>query len=299
MQVADEQAPPPIEDLEEGAYCVDRSRRILAWNAAAERITGFARHEAMGVRCWHNLLRHTDVQGRQLCHGLCPLVAAMDDGAPREAHVYLQHRDGHRLAVEVRARPLLDAGGAVVGAVETFWPVESVEPPAEHPAPAPDRDALTGLIGPETALLRIERWLAALGRGGPAFGVVLLRIDARERVIRRFGPAAYEAIVRAVAATLGRAIHPGDAAARVAEDSFLVLVPDVSTRDVLAQAHRLRFLIEQTLVVRAHRLVHVGVYAGAAVGQPGDTPHSLLRRAGESADSGPGAADGPTPPRPA
>lgn len=271
-----------IDGLEEGAYCVDRTRRILAWNAAAEQITGYAKEEAMGTRCWNNLLRHVDDQGRQLCRGLCPLVATMEDGVPREASVYLHHRAGHRLAVRILTRPILNEASAIVGAVETFQPIERAELPDEHPAHPADRDQLTGLPGRETALLRLDRWLAALGRGGHEFGVVLLRIDARQRVAERFGPETYEAIVRAVAATITHAIHAGDAVARVAEDSFLVLIPDSRTRDVVAQAHRLRFLVEQTFLVRAHRLVRVGVCAGATVGEADDTPERLIERASQS-----------------
>lgn len=282
MPVVEEPATwiPAVEGLAEGAYCVDRSRRILAWNAAAEQITGYQRDEALGKGCWHNLLRHVDDQGRQLCRGWCPLLATMDDGEPREACVYLHHKDGHRLAVRVRATPLRDDGGVVVGALETFLPVARRAPPEEPHQPAVDRDQLTGLPGRETALRRLERWSAALERGSRKFGVVLLRIDPRERVVARFGPEAYEAIVRAVAATITHAMHTGDAAARVAEDTFLVLVRDASTRDVAAQAHRLRFLVEQTFLVRGHRLVRMGVRAGAVVGQPGESANGLVARAG-------------------
>lgn len=272
-------APPCVEKLEQGAYCVDRSRRIVAWNTAAERITGYAEAEALGKRCWHNLLRHIDDHGRQLCRGWCPLVATMDDGRPREAEVYLHHKDGHRLAVQIQARPILDEDGEVVGALETFHPIGRPALPEELTSGAADRDQLTGLPGRETALLRLNRWLTALRRGGRQFGLVLLRIDARERVEARFGPENYEAIVRAVAATIGHAVRLGDDIARVAEDSFLVLVPDTSTRDVAAQAQRLRFLVEQTFLVRSHRLVRVGVTAGAAVGQPEDTAIGLIERA--------------------
>jgi diguanylate cyclase (GGDEF)-like protein/PAS domain S-box-containing protein len=271
---------PPIENLEDGAYCVDRSRRILAWNAAAERITGYTSAEALGYRCWHNLLRHVDDRGRQLCRGWCPLVATMDDGKPREAEVYLHHKDGHRVAVWVQARPILDDEGAVVGALELFHTVAHPEAPDEAPAIPADRDPLTGLPGRETAFLRLDRWLAALRRGGRRFGIVLLRIDARERVADRFGPETYEAIVRAVAATISHAVRAGDVAARASEDTFLVLVPDASTRDIAAQAQRLRFLVEQTFLVRSHRLVRVDVQAGAAIGQPDDTPGCMIERAG-------------------
>jgi len=44
----------------------------------------------------------------------------MRDGQPREAAVYLRHRAGHRVPVYVRAIPLRDPVGAIVGAAEIF-----------------------------------------------------------------------------------------------------------------------------------------------------------------------------------
>jgi diguanylate cyclase (GGDEF)-like protein/PAS domain S-box-containing protein len=270
-----------IAGAEGAAYCVDRTRRITAWNAAATDLTGYEEHEALGKRCWHNLLRHVDDRGHQLCRGLCPLVAAMEDGRPRHAGVYLHHKDGHRVPVQIAAQPILDVSGALVGAVETFHAFGRPQPPDELPVPVGDRDQLTGLPGLTTARLRLERWLAALRNGGHQFGLVRLGIDPRDQIVARFGVEAYDAIVRAVAATVAHAVRSGDVALRTAEDTFLVLVPDSSTRDIVAQANRLRFLIEQTFLVRGHRLVRVHVQAEAALGQPDDTPERLLARAGD------------------
>lgn len=55
-----------------------------------------------------------------MCFGACPLVPAMRSGEPAEEELYLRHRDGHRVPVLVRAVPIRDPDGAVVGAVEKY-----------------------------------------------------------------------------------------------------------------------------------------------------------------------------------
>jgi len=52
-----------LNELPDGAYCVDRDRRIAYWNPASERLTGFTRGEVEGKCCGDNILTHMDVEG--------------------------------------------------------------------------------------------------------------------------------------------------------------------------------------------------------------------------------------------
>ncbi|HRX25664.1 MAG TPA: PAS domain-containing protein, partial [Aminivibrio sp.] len=83
-----------LDALKEGAYFVDRERRITYWNKAAERLTGFRSEEVVGHRCSENILVHVDCQGKNLCKAGCPLLATMEDTLTREAEVFFHHRRG-------------------------------------------------------------------------------------------------------------------------------------------------------------------------------------------------------------
>lgn len=274
-------APELLEGLEDGAYLVDRSRRILAWNAVAEQLTGYCADEAVGNRCWHNLLRHVDDHGRQLCRGWCPLIATMQDGVPRDARVYLHHRDGHRVPVQVHAQPIRSDEGEIVGAIETFTAIYTQDDSLGQ-APEHVDDHITGTTGLSLMAVRIDRWLDALRRGGRAFGVVRLQIDARERVGTAFDLETSEAIIKAVGATLHHAVRSGDVSARIGDEEFLVLLPDCDQVALQEQGKRLRFLVEQTFLVKNRRLVRVHVRAGAALGHAEDSVEELLARAAEN-----------------
>ena len=95
-----------LDQISDGVYFVTLDRRITYWNGGAERITGYAADEVLGRSCSEGILRHVDDAGRQLCLDGCPLAAVMKDGKPREAHVYLHHKDGHRVPVTVRGQAL-------------------------------------------------------------------------------------------------------------------------------------------------------------------------------------------------
>lgn len=109
-----------LDEVAEGVYFTDRQRRITFWNKAAERISGFSRTEVLGRRCLENILIHVDDRGRSMCMGLCPLANTLKDGQPRRAAIYLHHKNGHRVPVQVRIFPLRDEKQREIGAVELF-----------------------------------------------------------------------------------------------------------------------------------------------------------------------------------
>ena len=111
-----------LDQISDGVYFVTRDRRITYWNGGAERITGFIAEEVLGDSCSEGMLCHIDDTGRLLCLHGCPLAAVMTDGKPREALVYLHHKDGHRVPVPVRGSALRNRAGAIVGSVEAFHP---------------------------------------------------------------------------------------------------------------------------------------------------------------------------------
>src|SRR5579864_8547580 len=102
-----------LDQLEAGIYIVDQDRRILYWNAAAERISGYLAHEVSQNFCHGDLLLHCDSDGTVLCGKGCPLSLVMQDGKPRECTIFLRHRYGHRVPVQVRSRAIYDADGVV------------------------------------------------------------------------------------------------------------------------------------------------------------------------------------------
>ena len=69
-----------LDELHDGVYFADTDRRILYWNTAAERLSGYAAADVVGSLCHDNILDHTDSAGCHLCRERCPLVAAIETG---------------------------------------------------------------------------------------------------------------------------------------------------------------------------------------------------------------------------
>jgi PAS domain S-box-containing protein len=109
--------------LADGVYVTDTERRILFWNEAAGRITGWTADEILGRTCYDNVLVHVDHDGHRLCGAEhCPLHRAIVTGetSGEPLLVFAQHRDGHRVPVEVAVAPIRDQQGDVIGGIESF-----------------------------------------------------------------------------------------------------------------------------------------------------------------------------------
>jgi diguanylate cyclase (GGDEF)-like protein/PAS domain S-box-containing protein len=266
--------------VSDGVYVTDRGRRVTAWNAAAERITGYRAEEAVGRRCRDGLLCHVDAAGNSLCHGLCPLAGTMRDGAPREALVWLRHAAGHRVAVEVRVQPVRDADGRVVGGLEVFREARGAEPAAEQISELRAlalTDPLTGLANRRAGEVEIARRLAVLRAAGEPFGLLIADVDDFKPVNDRFGHAAGDAALRVVGRTLRQACRTSDTPVRWGGDEFVVLVAgDGPALDEVAG--RIGALVPCARV-RPHDGLRLGVSVGAAAALPRDDAAALVDRA--------------------
>lgn len=112
-----------LNSLCDGAYITDTERRIVFWNQAAERITGWSAAEVVGQSCFSNILAHLDKDGNPLCgKENCPLhrsiVTRRSSDAPQL--VFAKTKAGTRVPVEVTVSPLVDGEGRVIGGVEMF-----------------------------------------------------------------------------------------------------------------------------------------------------------------------------------
>ena len=112
-----------MSSLSDGVYVCDLDRRITFWNESAERITGWAAGDVIGSRCFDDILCHVDKDGHRLCgEEYCPLHRAMVTGTGTRAPllVYALGKDGRRVPMMVNVAPIRDAGGRIIGGVETF-----------------------------------------------------------------------------------------------------------------------------------------------------------------------------------
>jgi PAS domain S-box-containing protein len=103
-----------FDNVPDGIFTVDQDGHITSFNRAAERITGWAREEAIGNPC-------ARVFRANHCEHSCFLRRSIDHGEEhRDEEVLIRRKDGREVLVSVTTASLEDGGGSVVGGVEMF-----------------------------------------------------------------------------------------------------------------------------------------------------------------------------------
>lgn len=280
--LSDEMRVAVLENLSDGVYFVDRSRRILYWNKGAERITGFSAGEVVGHRCKDGILNHCDEAGTLLCGDGCPLLATIHDGQPREVRVFLHHKSGRLRPVCVRASALHDATGKVIGGVEVFHDDSALVDSrrrAEDLERASLLDPLTGAGNRRLGEATLAGWVDQYRRFERPFGLLFLDIDRFKAVNDRFGHDIGDQALQIVTGTIANVSCHGDEVIRWGGDEFVVLLGDADACSLRAVAERLRMAVKQSRLFAGQRRVPLSVSMGGTLVAPGDTIELMLARA--------------------
>ncbi|MBI5488744.1 MAG: sensor domain-containing diguanylate cyclase [Deltaproteobacteria bacterium] len=273
-----------LDHLEDGVYVTDAARRVVFWNKAAERITGYRADEVVGLSCSQDILVHVDEHGAQLCGGPCPLAAALSSGDPHEQDVFLHHHDGHRVPVRVQVQPLRDDADRVVGALEVFRDntnrLTELRKIEELKAFA-YLDPVTGVGNRRYSELTLQARLDELRRYGWSFAVLFIDVDNFKTINDDFGHEVGDRVVRMVGRTLAGSLRTFDFLGRWGGDEFIAVVPMQLDSMLPPLADRCRALAEQSSLQAGGRTMHLTVSIGATMARASDTPEVLIARVDE------------------
>lgn len=273
-----------INSLDNGVYLVNRNRRVVYWNQSSERLSGFSADEIMGHWCGDGFLEHVDFEGRMLCGDGCPLKATMEDGRPREADVFMKHKDGHRVPVRVRANPVYDRTGYLIGAVETFYDITPDVEARQHIkelAAAAATDPLTGLTNRRMAEQVIEDACSQWNRYRMTFAILFVDMDELKKINDTLGHNAGDAAIRTVGRTLRSLFRDDDLVARWGGDEFIVLVKDIDQPLLEKIIAKTETGVGAAELPKEYYWGRLSVSIGGTLVKEGDTPESIIARADE------------------
>ncbi len=270
-----------LDRLRDGVYILDQQRRIRYWSAGAERITAYSAAEVLGFSCADGILAHVDAQGRRLCTEACPLAAVMMDGQPREAEVYLRHKEGHRIPVRVYGEAIRDWQGRIIGAFETFSDASETVAATERIRRLEAQaylDPLTGLPNRRCFDDLLDIRFAEMSRGMLGFGLILSDVDHFKQFNDQYGHETGDVVLKAIARTIAHSCRGYDLVARWGGEEFAVLLGQGTADHAEAVAERLRVLVELSELDIGGQKLRVTISIGATIARADDDPASLFAR---------------------
>jgi diguanylate cyclase (GGDEF)-like protein/PAS domain S-box-containing protein len=269
-----------LDNLYDGIYFVDVERRILFWNKGAERISGFRSDEVVGRFCYGHLYDFREGQSCQECRERCPIMRAIGHGESINDRVYLRHKDGRRIAVDIHVMPIRSESGEIQGGVEVFRDASAavaLEMAYGRLRDLAEKDPLTDLANRRNIDTFLLAQLDLLGRTGIGFSVIMADLDHFKRVNDTWGHEMGDTALVSFSDRLRCLCRPTDVVGRIGGEEFLVVLPGTGLPEAIEVAERMRLVTPEATPQGLDGFL-LSASFGVAEAQPHDTPASLLRR---------------------
>ena len=268
-----------LESVADAVITTDAAGRIEYLNPVATVQTGWRLSEVRG-RLYGEVLQRRDVDsGAELPD---PVALCLHQRQrPVLPHTVILHdRHGGAHPIHESVAPMVDAAGALIGAVATFQDVTQAHALAVRLAHQAQHDGLTGL--PNRLLLqdRLQQCLQLARRNGSLFALLFMDLDHFKRVNDELGHAVGDELLRQVAQRILATLRASDTACRLGGDEFVVLLPQIERHDDAAAAAR-HVLVE---VLRPYHIDRHTLQASFSIGvavfpDDGEDEEQLMRHA--------------------
>ena len=271
-----------MDNLVEGVYVIDTEKRIVYWNEAAAKITGYLRTQVLGGRCGHAMLGHTDIRGVPLCDGQCPMEMALG-GRRTEVEVMVFNSAGEPIPVLMETMPVRNAHGRIVGAAQVFRDHSRFHETAERLIQmkhAAMEDPVTHVGNRRRIQGVLEARLREFDRYGMQVGIIFADINDFKRINDTWGHETGDRVLEAVARVFRQTIRRVDTLGRWGGDEFVCVIPHAVCDEIESMADRLRMNVRRLVITLDDKSrFRPSLSVGTAVVRPGDTPETLVGRA--------------------
>ncbi|SHH48120.1 diguanylate cyclase [Thermosipho atlanticus] len=269
--------------ISDGVYLVDTNRKILYWNKRAEEITGYQSKEVVGKYCFNDDLRHIDESGMQLCDKDCPLVIAIKENKYVEKHVFLHHRNGYRVPVNLKTFPVIDDMEKVIGAICVFNSAieqTSLRRELEECKEQSYVDDLTGVFNRKGLEFFLNKKIKEVKRYKRKICVLFLDLDDFKVINDVHGHCMGDKVLKIIAESLKNNLRADDIVARFGGDEFVVISEINDKFSIEFLARKIKMLVEYSFFkTESGDVIKTSASIGGTMIKEDDTVQSILRRA--------------------
>ncbi|HZX79818.1 MAG TPA: EAL domain-containing protein [Lysobacter sp.] len=201
---------------------VDPDGRVRLWSIGAERLLGY-RGDDMTGRPLSTLLTAEDRADGAFD---AAVDAALRDGRALDIR-RLVRADGSTLWADCSFSPIRDGDGRLAGVISVCRDATARKRDEETMLHLARIDPLTGLAARSAFDEKLADCAEAALRAHRSMALHVIDIDRLKRINERHGRAAGDALLREAARRIAQLVRPTDVLARLGDDEFALLQPDV------------------------------------------------------------------------
>jgi diguanylate cyclase (GGDEF)-like protein/PAS domain S-box-containing protein len=213
-----------VDQISDALIICDEHLRVLSWNAAAEKIYGYAQSEAIGCDLSALLTsQYFTVDGVPLKFD--EVLTVVNEIGRWDGELHERHANGTSLVLLASISAANSPTGRHGDLVLINRDV-TTQRREEHLA---THDALTGLPNRRMLNARLQEVHARACRTGRSLALLFIDLDGFKSINDRYGHAAGDAVLTATAERLMNAVRRTDTVGRLGGDEFLVILEEVGT----------------------------------------------------------------------
>jgi len=265
-----------LEELPIGIYIVDREQRIRFWNRGAEHIIGHLSQEVVGHIYTEHIVDACDAYGQPLDRDHSPIALTLRDGQPRQMIAHFLHKEGHRIPVAVRCRPIIRSKDAVEGAIVLFEEAAESRGDTGETSLYGCLDAVTGIPAERLTRALLGESMAGMEETHRGFGLLRIRVLGLDEFRSKHGPHSIAPFLRTTANTLRHSLDPANFLGRWGEDEFIAVLPSSNPVATAAAAVMVWSQVTSSEVRWWGDRFSVQAVVTHTVAQPGDKIEKLL-----------------------
>lgn len=145
-------------------------------------------------------------------------------------------------------------------------------------------DELTGFANRKGVEAELSRTLARAERSGEQGLLVLCDLDRFAAVNRTYGRAGGDAVLRTMAAILGRSVRGNDIVGRVGADAFAIVMTNAAAQEAARRMERLRRSLSGLMVQWEGLRIPISASVGYAAYGPNSEAKTLMAMAEKALD---------------
>lgn len=256
-----------LEAFEQFVYPLavfDNKRNVIGLNKAAEKLFGVSVSKFKPQLCTD--LFECDRAGHH-CHLNNLFTMGVSDIAEQ---VTIIDAEGKPVHLHVTISPITDESGAFIGAFEMFRRMEDIENVSRGIIEKAMTDQLTGLGNRRKLYEALDIESSRAARHKRPYSVLLADIDMFKEYNDTHGHLEGDTALRFVAKTLAESSRKEDTVTRFGGEEFVALLPETDAEGAVAQADRLRRLIEKKSENNPKLKSQLRISIGASTCQAGE-----------------------------
>lgn len=272
---ADQRVAAVAFESKEALLVTNAAVEILRVNRAFTELFGYAASALLGRN--PRLFK----SGRHGGDFYAALWADLDQHQHWSGEIWNTRASGEELPCEVVITAVCDEVGAVTHFVASYTDITLRKASEEEVRRLAFFDPLTQLPNRRLLTDRLRQALARVRRDKGHAGLIYVDLDLFKPVNDRFGHAAGDHLLQAVAHRLFACVRETDTVARVGGDEFVVLLSEINyTDDALRVADKIHTALLQPFTLPGGQTVHISSSAGVAIAPAhGDDEATLSRHA--------------------